>query len=128
MEYFAIVRGRGISLNSSQEFNGWMKSRFRGNLTAVEVKGEGMAVAEFVSGAREVLQRSDSSEMMFAGHPLELHQAYLIWMPFSLPTDSPVSTPSHPHTLTPSHPPSCPTRQRRQVTTSRPAGSRTMKK
>ena len=106
MSHFLIISGCGLALNSSRNnFYSWMKSRFHDNLIDVEVKGEGVGVAEFVSGVDDVLDQSKSEEMVFAGNPVQFHQAFLIWMPFTLPstpgvsglTLSLISHISHPH-------------------------------
>ena len=55
-----------------------------------EPTGDGIAVAEFTA-VGDVTKMSMSDELTFAGLPLKLLPAFLIWMPFSLPTNSPVS-------------------------------------
>ena len=95
VDHFLLAVGSGVTANNSQQLQAWMKSRFHGNFTAVEVKGEGIGVAEFVSGVADILQRSKFDTMMFSGQPLKLLPAFLIWMPFSLPTIPPVSLRFH---------------------------------
>ena len=83
MENFVLVVGAGIKLtNSSGRLHKWMEARFHGNLTAVEVKGDGIGVAEFRSGVLPELLKSVGT-LVFSGGPLQLLPAYLIWMPFS---------------------------------------------
>lgn len=91
MENFGIVVSAGIrAANSSGQLRKWMEAHFPDNLVAVEVKGEGLGVAEFPRGVLpEVLQRREG--LVFSGEPLQLFQAYLIWIPFSVPVESPVS-------------------------------------
>jgi hypothetical protein len=85
MEHLMLVVGPSVTHNNSQQLHTWMKSRFHGNLTAVEVKGDGIGVAELTASAGDVTQRSISEKLTFAGDPLKLLPAFLIWMPFSLP-------------------------------------------
>ena len=40
MDHFLLVAGPAVTHSNSQLLHSWMKSRFHGNLTAVEVKGE----------------------------------------------------------------------------------------
>ena len=40
MEHLMLVVGPSVTHNNSQQLHTWMKYRFHGNLTAVEVKGE----------------------------------------------------------------------------------------
>ncbi|CAI8026125.1 N-acetylglucosamine-1-phosphotransferase subunits alpha/beta, partial [Geodia barretti] len=88
MEHLMLVEGSAVTHNNSQQLHTWMKSCFHGNLTSVEVKGDGIAVAEFTA-VGDVTKMSMSDELTFAGLPLKLLPAFLIWMPFSLPTNSP---------------------------------------
>jgi UDP-N-acetylglucosamine-lysosomal-enzyme len=88
MEHLMLVVGPSVTHNNSQQLHTWMKSRFHGNLTAVEVKGDGIGVAELTASAGDVTQRSISEKLTFAGDPLKLLPAFLIWMPFSLPPEN----------------------------------------
>lgn len=53
----------------------------------VEVKEMGVAVARFRPGTLEHVQRANHS-YRFTGEPLSVHQAYLVWIPFSLPENT----------------------------------------
>lgn len=85
-----IVVSKGIkSSNDSRHLQKWMEAHFYGNLTSVEVKGEGLAVAEFLSGTQSVILKTiERKELVLAGEQVELLPAFLIWIPFSVPTVS----------------------------------------
>lgn len=85
-----IVVSKGIkSSNDSRHLQKWMEAHFHGNLTSVEVKGEGLAVAEFLSGTQSVILKTiETKELVLAGEQVELLPAFLIWIPFSVPTVS----------------------------------------
>lgn len=87
MENFRIVASKGIkSSNDSRHLQKWMEAHFHGNLTSVEVKGEDLAVAEFLSGTQSVVLKTiETRELVLAGEQVELWPAYLIWVPFSVP-------------------------------------------
>ena len=82
MDQYMIVLCSAIKHdNITKQLYGWLKTRFHDNITAVEVKGEGIAVAEFRSGVLpDNLKREN---LTFSGHSIKLVPAYLIWMPFS---------------------------------------------
>lgn len=50
----------------------------------VDVRGNQTAVVRFHSDGLETTLASNQS-YQFSGQPLHIHQAYLIWLPFSLP-------------------------------------------
>lgn len=87
MENFVIVMSAGIkSSNDTGHLQRWMEAHFHGNLTAVEVKGEGVAVAEFQSGTMSMILKSiKTRKLVFSGDPVQLVPAYLIWIPFTVP-------------------------------------------
>ena len=84
MENFVIVVCLGISLTntSGRQLQKWMETHFHDNLTSVEVKGDGIGVAEFRGGVvSAILERSH--DLIFSGQPVQLFPAFLIWIPFS---------------------------------------------
>lgn len=87
MENFVIVMSKGIkSSDDNQHFKKWMEAHFQGNFTSVDVKSEGLAVAEFLSGTQStILKTIKTTELVFAGEQVQLLPAYLIWIPFSVP-------------------------------------------
>ena len=60
MEDFALLTGVGIKpSNSSGRLRKWMEKHFHGNVIEVEVKAEGVAVAQFRPGTlKEILKVS----------------------------------------------------------------------
>ena len=93
MEDFVIVVSSGIkSTNSSGQLQKWMERHFHDHLAVVEVKGEGIGVAEFIPGTlSEAMKSVGSEELTFDGEPLHLFPAYLIWIPFHVPVGAHVS-------------------------------------
>ena len=95
MEDFVIVVSSGIkSTNSSGQLLKWMEAHFHDHFAMVEVKGEGVGVAEFSPGTlSEAIKSIGSEELTFAGETVQLFPAYLIWIPFRVPVGPQVSCP-----------------------------------
>ena len=85
MENFALVKGAGVQTDSSRELRLWLEASFRDNLVAMAVKGEGVAVVEFKPGSslEEMMSTFKPADLTFAGAPLQLFAAYLVWMPLN---------------------------------------------
>lgn len=93
MENYVMVVSTGITTSTDTQLHKWMDAHFGDNLTAVEVKGEGLGVAEFRTGVLgKIFQRLGPQPLTFSGHPLHLLPAYLTWVPFTTTSEAQVGS------------------------------------
>jgi len=85
MADFAILTSDGFGLaNNSGLIRRWSQIQFKRNISEAAVKASGVAVAGFKPGVLQHILKHNKT-YQFSGKPVKVHQAYLIWLPFSLP-------------------------------------------